>query len=114
MKALSIKQPWANLIAEGQKTIETRTWSTPYRGDLLIVSSKSPKIEPAGFALAIARLIQCRPMIHFDQVEACCDWYPGAFAWVLADIRKIELFPVRGQLGLFEIDMPPSGRGEMQ
>lgn len=36
MKALSIKQPFAGLIATGQKTLETRTWSTDYRGPLLI------------------------------------------------------------------------------
>ncbi len=46
MKALSAKQPWANLIAAGEKTIETRTWATRYRGPLLIVSSRRPRIEP--------------------------------------------------------------------
>lgn len=115
MKALSIKQPWANMIAEGRKTIETRTWRTSYLGDVLIVSSKSPKIEPAGFALAVARLINCRRMYKWDEPEACCDWYPGAFAWVLTEIQKIEPFPVRGQLGLFEIELPESQKqGEMR
>lgn len=47
MKALSVKQPWANMIASGEKTIETRTWMTGYRGQVLIVSSKQPRIEPA-------------------------------------------------------------------
>jgi hypothetical protein len=42
MKALSVKQPWADLIASGQKTIETRNWYTPYRGNILICSSKEP------------------------------------------------------------------------
>ena len=42
MKALSIKQPWAWAIACGHKTIETRTWSTTYRGPLLIAASKTP------------------------------------------------------------------------
>ena len=36
MKALSLWQPWASLIALGVKTIETRSWSTTYRGPLLI------------------------------------------------------------------------------
>jgi len=39
MKALSVKQPWANKIASGEKTIEVRTWYTHYRGPLLIVLS---------------------------------------------------------------------------
>jgi activating signal cointegrator 1 len=36
MKALTLWQPWASLIALGQKTIETRCWQTPYRGPLAI------------------------------------------------------------------------------
>ena len=29
MKALTLHQPWASLIAEGPKTVETRSWSAP-------------------------------------------------------------------------------------
>lgn len=36
MKALTIRQPWASLIAVGAKSIETRSWPTKYRGELLI------------------------------------------------------------------------------
>ncbi len=36
MKALTVRQPWASLIAAGVKTIETRSWSTKYRGPLAI------------------------------------------------------------------------------
>ena len=36
MKVLTIKQPWATLIAEGLKEYEFRTWKTNYRGDILI------------------------------------------------------------------------------
>jgi len=108
MKALSVRQPWANMIAAGDKTIETRTWATDYRGDLLIVSSRVPAIAPAGYALAVVRLVTCRPMTERDELEACCRWYPNAFAWVLDDIRRIDPFPVRGRLGIYEIEVPPS------
>ena len=40
MKVLSIIQPWATLIALGEKRIETRSWATKHRGPLLIHSSK--------------------------------------------------------------------------
>ena len=40
MKALSLWQPWASLIATGAKTWETRSWPTAYRGPLLICASK--------------------------------------------------------------------------
>jgi hypothetical protein len=111
MKAISIKQPWANLIASGKKTIETRQWPTEYRGPLLIVSSRAPNIAPAGYALAIAELVECRPMTKSDEPAACCACYPGAFSWVMRDIRKIGIFPVRGKLGLYDVSIPSSTDG---
>lgn len=39
MKAITIKQPWASLIAIGAKRIETRSWQTKYRGPIAIHSS---------------------------------------------------------------------------
>lgn len=39
MKALSIKQPWASLIAHGIKDIENRTWKTHFRGRIFIHAS---------------------------------------------------------------------------
>jgi len=107
MKALSVKQPWANLIASGEKSIETRTWATEYRGELLIVSSKSPNIPPAGSAVAVAKLVDCRLMTRTDEDAARCEVYPGAYSWVLKDIRKIRPFPVKGSLGIYEVDVAP-------
>lgn len=108
MKALSVKQPWASLIASGKKTVETRVWSTEYRGELLIVSSKTPKIEPAGCALAVAELVECRSMTKEDEKQACCEIYPNAISWVLRNIRPIKPFPVRGQLGVYDVDVSES------
>jgi hypothetical protein len=41
IKALSIGQPWASLVAIGAKELETRGWSTAYRGPLAIHASKT-------------------------------------------------------------------------
>lgn len=41
MKALTLWQPWAQLVALEEKQIETRSWSTEYRGDLAIQAAKS-------------------------------------------------------------------------
>lgn len=43
MKALTLWQPWASLIAVGAKTIETRSWSTTYRGPLAIHAAATTK-----------------------------------------------------------------------
>lgn len=41
MKALTLSQPWATLVAIGAKRIETRSWPTKYRGPLAIHAAKS-------------------------------------------------------------------------
>lgn len=43
MKALTLWQPWAQLIALGHKTIETRSWSTKHRGPLAIHAGASAR-----------------------------------------------------------------------
>lgn len=45
MKALSIKQPWASLIANGIKDIENRTWRTNFRGRIYIHASALKKFN---------------------------------------------------------------------
>ena len=107
INALSVKQPWANLIASGQNTIETRRWETDYRGELLIVSSRVPAIAPAGCALAVVRVVDCRPMTRADEPAACCRWYPGAWAWVLEGARAVEPWAVRGRLKIYRVELPP-------
>ena len=118
MTALCLQQPWAELVACGRKTIETRTWNTPYRGSLLIVASKKPDERaldvfpdvgswPRGEAIAIAKVVNVRPMTEEDEDAACCGWYPGAFAWELEEVERIRFpFKVKGRLGLFDVELP--------
>jgi hypothetical protein len=40
MKAITIWQPWASLIAIGAKQYETRSWATSYRGQIAIHAAK--------------------------------------------------------------------------
>ncbi len=43
LRAITVRQPWAGLIARGVKTIETRPRPTSYRGPVLIHASQSTK-----------------------------------------------------------------------
>ena len=105
-KALSLKQPWANLVAEGKKTIETRIWKTNYRGDLVICSSQNPKIEPYGKALSIVELYDIRPMTKKDEKNACIKLYEGAYSWFLQNLRPISPpIPIKGSLGIFDLKL---------
>lgn len=44
MKVISLLQPWASLVVLGHKKIETRSWNTLYRGDVLIHASSNKKL----------------------------------------------------------------------
>ncbi len=117
IRCLSLTQPWAHLVACGRKTIETRMWSTRYRGDVLILSTRERSLDidylsyytydihPTellyGHALCVARLVDCRPMRDGDYERALVHPEPGRFAWELEDIRRITPFPMRGMQGLF-------------
>ena len=123
MKAISIKNPYANLIVLGLKPLEIRSKPTKYRGDILICASKNkvlwhhihnPKyfIEFAtkhdlycnsGKAIGIATITDCRPMTEADEAKAFCKYEPGLFAYVLDNPRQITPFDVCGNLGLFNV-----------
>gem|GEM_PF-612867 len=117
MKSICLRQPWATLVASGQKTVETRIWATKYRGPVLIVASRSHQGEtpaertlPHGLAVAVAVITGCRPMTEADEEAACCTLYPRAVAWQLTNVMPIEKpFPVKGQLGIFDVDTVGGG-----
>lgn len=187
MKAITLHQPYASLIAHGYKCIETRTWPTHYRGSLAIHAAKrwapgwlrwidpdSPdgwRLEtldniggdahedangggwyrpwgsslPLGFVVATARLVDCVPIIGPDDREPAGehvfdrgdslwlvgpenreeigpgvtqdlrdavpiddqlpfgDFTPGRWAWLLADIQRLNPpVPAKGRQGLWE------------
>ncbi|MBI2049069.1 MAG: ASCH domain-containing protein [Parcubacteria group bacterium] len=106
-KAISLKQPWANLVCSGKKTIETRKWNTKYRGDLVICSSQQPKIEPYGKALCFVEVYHTEPMKKKHEKKACIKVYPRAWAWHLKNTRLLKKpVPIKGQLSIYEIDLP--------
>lgn len=112
MKGLSIKQPWANLIVAGFKTIETRKWKTQYRGEVLICSTLQPdfippkgmSIKPLGYAIGLVELYKVMKMTEAHEDGAMCDYYEGAYSWFFKRVRKIKPIPIRGRLNLFSID----------
>lgn len=107
MKALSVKNPWAELIAAGQKTLEVRGRPTHYRGPLLICSSKTPvcgyERYPGGVAVCVVDVIGSRPMHPSDVADAGCAFEPGRHVWILANPRRVRPVPVRGRLSFFDV-----------
>ena len=131
MKVLSLIEPWATLIKEGKKVIETRSWKTSYRGELYIhASSKKIKrsdehtIEllklipnvPMGYGTIICKckLVDCIYMdqefldkIQKDQQEFLCGEYSlGRYAWILEDVEALtEPISANGHLNIWNYDV---------
>jgi hypothetical protein len=118
MRALTIRQPYAALIADGIKSIEVRSWRTSYRGPLLICASARPAdveeeltdgravILPAGVACCVVDLWDVTPFSLWHEEAACCDWEANLYAWRLRHPRPVQPVPVKGQQRLF---YPPPG-----
>ena len=132
MKALSLLQPWASLVVMGTKRLETRSWSTNYRGTLLIhassgkagslLSSEPPFSRyindfnklPLG---AIIGSVILTDIVKVEQLQlsektinqlsleerAFGDYTPGRYVWILEEAVQFERpVPIRGTLGLWE------------
>ena len=127
MKALTISQPFASLIASGEKFVENRTWETLYRGPLAIHAGKGTQYltrkelteYPTGAIVAVARLVACYHLESLDatrrheKLHSCelkigdilqHEHTEGPFCWILVGVRKLPTtITYRGAQGLFEI-----------
>jgi hypothetical protein len=117
-RALSIRRPWAELIINGDKDIENRTWSTTYRGLVYVHAGKV--FDPNGAYLARIRGVRFRSdpwnqptgyigtaiLIGVHQSTGCCsEWGepgPHVYHWVFTDpARFATVVPGRGQQRLY-------------
>ena len=128
IKALTLTQPYATLMARGHKTVETRDWGTPYRGRLAIHAAKSfPETErtfawdvfrddriprptelPRGSVVALVTLVECRRSEGvrierelWEQEFDYGDWSIGRWLWITEDVIPVGPYPARGMLGLW-------------
>ena len=124
MKALTIKQPWATLIMQGNKRFEFRSWQTKYRGDLLIHAGKGidkeamkrlakylPEELPYGKILGKVRLVDCIKMSpEFKELllKENKDIYTKSsfqekYGWQVTDVEVYEKpIEAKGHLSLWE------------
>jgi len=119
MKVLSLKQPFAELVVSGKKTIELRNWNTKFRGEFLIHASKIPDWSamkqfgfdklPCGVIVGKANLVSVKE--YKNEVEHSADknkhltdssW--GKYGFVLENVSRVEEIPVKGKLNFWEYD----------
>lgn len=94
MKVLSLTQPWASLVALGAKRIETRSWTTKYRGPLAIHASK-------GFPRWAQEL--CQTKVFYESLGWRC---PGVWA---TDLPLGQIIAVVDLIAVRLIRETPSG-----
>ncbi len=118
MKALSLKQPYAELVVSGRKKIELRKWSTHFRGEFIIHASKSVDKEamnrfgfielPTSCTVGKATLVDVKKYENQEEHSkdnslhlANSDW--GRYGFVLEDAKRIKETPLKGKLGFWDI-----------
>lgn len=120
MRALSIRQPWANLILKAGKDIENRCWPTRIRGRILIHASKGCTRDEMEDALDFARevtgiqytadlkTISRGGIVGSVEIVDCVTssaspWFVGEYGFVLRNPEILPFRPMNGQLGFFEV-----------
>lgn len=132
MKALSFRQPWAELILLGRKTMDLRTYTTHYRGPLAIHASQTVEadnarqhgFDPAGLdsgaIVGTVELVDIIPLDeaayeeHRDEHLAGRGYREGMVGWLLARPERLpQPIPARGRTTLFNVDLeaPPGTTG---
>ena len=124
MKVLTIKQPWATLIMQGNKRFEFRSWQTKYRGELLIHAGKGidkeaikrlskylPKELPLGKILGKVTLVDCikmSPEFKEELLKENRDIYTKSsfqenYGWQIDNVQVFdEPIDAKGHLSLWE------------
>jgi hypothetical protein len=124
MKALSFRQPWAELILQGRKTLDLRTYTTHYRGPLAVHASQTierqaclqhgldPDHLATGGLVGVVELVDVVPLTETEYAERRAEhlggrsFREGMYGWVLRDPQRLhKAVPARGRMSLFNVDL---------
>ena len=121
MKALSLKQPYAELIVSGKKTIETRTWNTKFRGTFLIHASSKPNetrmLELKFNELQTSCIVGQAEIVDVKEYNNLSEWNKDndkhcaplkvwdkkRYGYILKNAKRIKPIPCKGKLNFFEV-----------
>jgi len=117
MKALSLKQPFAELILQGKKKIELRKWNTNFRGKFLIHTSKIPdevamkkfgfKDLLNGFIVGEVELVDVKKYKNEEEHKKDKDKHLASSIWgnygfILKNPKRKRPIPCKGSLNFWE------------
>jgi ASC-1-like (ASCH) protein len=123
MKCLSVSQPYADLIINGRKTIELRTWNTKFRGEFLIhapIKIKDDVCERLGIDKSSLRTgviigkVEIYDVKKYDSLEelkkdndkhlATEEFFRHRYGFLLKNSQALRVpIPYKGSLGFFEV-----------
>ena len=124
MKCISLKQPYAEMLATGKKLIECRKWYTKFRGDFLIHASKTIDVEACeyyrisnndvarGSIIGIAKLYDVKKYLNYKEYFLDKDKHFSLnpydeiiYGFLIKDAIKFkQSIPYKGRLGFFEVN----------
>lgn len=125
VKVLTLRQPWATLVAEGIKKYEFRSWKTNYRGKVLIHAGTGIDKEdmkkynnlnlefPSRKIIAIVEIEDCLKLteelnkkIIAENNIAYGNKVRTGYVWKLKNIKKVDYNKeINGQLGLWNLNI---------
>lgn len=132
MRVLTLNEPWATLIKNKKKYIETRSWKTNYRGELYIYAGKKiidkatksrldlmnlVKDDKMNYSKIVCKceLVDCIYMTeeYIKKIKTeepqqfiCGEYAVWRYAWILTNIKPIENDKlVSGKLGIWNYDL---------
>lgn len=125
MKVITLKQPWASLVANGYKIYEFRSWKTKYRGEILIHAGCGvdkewlEKVKDYGISFPKKKIL-CKVVLE-DCIEiddnlnkqilkldknVYGEKYRSGYAWKLGKVTKLDIEEeINGQLGMWNYDV---------
>lgn len=114
--ALSVRQPWAWVIADGHKPVENRSRRTHKRGLILIhapltfdhggeafIRQLMPELIMKDERFQLGGIIGCAEIVDCVE-ESESPWFFGRFGYVLANAKPLPFMPCKGKLGFFKVD----------
>ena len=126
MKCISLKQPYAEMLAVGKKIIECRKWCTKFRGDFLIHASKNVDIKSCnyynidensiikGAIIGKANLYDVKKYLNYKDFLLDANKHLSIgipddktiYVFLIKDAAKLEqMIPYKGKLGFFDVNL---------
>jgi CheY-like chemotaxis protein len=96
VRAIAVREPWASQIAAGATTTAYKSFRTPYRGEILIVSDEEP-----WYGLALAELCDVQAITR----EMNAPLQRG-YAWVFQNVMQVTRFLAMHRSGLYTVEVP--------